>query len=370
MADSFDDILDLSERVFVVAEIGKNFIQTEEDQSIGEYINNAKRLIVAAKAAGADAVKFQTHNVEDEQLNISISAPHFSGADRYAWVKRNTEATPLEFWRELKSYADSLHIMMFTTPMSRGAAKRIASLDWPLWKVSSGDMLDFVLLDYLRETKKLIIISTGMSILDEVEKAVAFLKEKTNQIIILHCASKYPAHPIELSLGMIPHLSDKFKVPIGFSDHTTEIYEAAKAVSMGACVIEKHLTRSRDDWGPDHKVSLTPGEFSEMVHAIRKKTRGDAVRPDRYHYMGSRELIRTKGVIPGEEVFLDVFRKSLVAADNIKAGQTITEDMLYAMRPQKYAGGLPSEEYKNVLNRKVTKDLKKYDPITKAVLNL
>src|SRR3989338_1276870 len=111
------------DKVFVVAEVGKGFIQTEADQTPEVYLANAKELARLAKENGADAVKFQTHTVEDEQANITVVAPHFKGADRYNWVKRNTKATPIWFWRELKKYCDDIGILFFSTPMTRGAAK-------------------------------------------------------------------------------------------------------------------------------------------------------------------------------------------------------------------------------------------------------
>src|SRR3989338_11093256 len=111
-----DQIWDkINERVFVIAEIGKNFIQTEEERPVSEYLENAKALVKAAKEAGADAVKFQTHHVEDEQLNINVVSPHFKGSDRYSWVSRNTEATPRnEFWKPLKAYCDEIGIIFFS----------------------------------------------------------------------------------------------------------------------------------------------------------------------------------------------------------------------------------------------------------------
>ena len=144
----------IKDKTFVVAEIGKGFIQTEEDQTPEVYLANAKELVLLAKEAGADAVKFQTHTVEDEQANINVVAPHFNGADRYSWVKRNTAATPVWFWQELKKYCAELGIVFFSTPMSRGAAKLLnEEVGVDLWKVGSGDILDFVMLDYLVSTK-------------------------------------------------------------------------------------------------------------------------------------------------------------------------------------------------------------------------
>src|SRR3989344_5979465 len=148
----------LNKGVFVIAELGKNFIQTEEEKSVVEYLENAKKLVKAAHEAGASAVKFQTHNAEDEQLNIKIVAPHFKG-ERYAWVTRNQNATPInEFWKPLKAYCDKLGIIFFSTPMSRGAAVKLNELGVELWKVGSGDILDFVALDFMASTKKPIII--------------------------------------------------------------------------------------------------------------------------------------------------------------------------------------------------------------------
>src|SRR3989344_5865896 len=145
--------------VFVIAEIGKNFIQTKEEKSVEEYLENAKRLIDAAIESGADVVKFQTHEVEDEQLNIDITSPHFAGSDRYSWLTRNTLATPISFWQELKKYCDKKGIIFFSTPMSRKAAQKLEQVGVPMWKVGSGDVQDYVTLNYMIRTGKPIIIS-------------------------------------------------------------------------------------------------------------------------------------------------------------------------------------------------------------------
>ncbi|MEK7082556.1 MAG: N-acetylneuraminate synthase family protein, partial [Patescibacteria group bacterium] len=214
----------IQKKVFVIAEIGKNFIQTQEERSVSEYLENAKALVRAAKESGADAVKFQTHNVEDEQLNINVVSPHFKGADRYSWVTRNTHATPLEeFWRPLKHYCDEISIIFHSTPMSRGAAQKLQQLDVPFWKVGSGDILDFVLLDYLTSTKKPIIISSGMSTLEELDTSMDFLKHRNAEIVLLHCVSKYPCPPEELQLGTIELLHARYGVTTGFSDHSIGI---------------------------------------------------------------------------------------------------------------------------------------------------
>ncbi|MCK4554844.1 N-acetylneuraminate synthase family protein, partial [Candidatus Parcubacteria bacterium] len=346
-------------RVFIIAEIGKNFIQTKEHRPKEEYLSNAKEMIKAAKEAGADAVKFQTHHLEDEQLDLDITSPHFSGSDRYKWVKRNTEATPLEFWQELKKYSDELGIVFFSTPMSRGAAMKLEKVGVPLWKIGSGDILDFVTLDYIASTGKPIIISSGMSTLKEIDQAIDFLRKRADKITLLHCVSKYPCPPEELNLKTIEFFKKRYKIPVGFSDHSLGHESAVAAANMGAVVIEKHFSLSRDLWGADHKVSMTPIEFKEMVNRVRNK---DIVNLGNY----GREA---KILNNDEAVFRPIFRKSLIAGRDFKAGDILNKESIYAMRPQAHAGGLPSEEYENILGKKLKKDLRKYEPITWETLS-
>lgn len=372
-SDIFMDIWDkITKRVFIIAEIGKNFIQTQEEKSVGEYLENAKRLVDAAVLSGADAVKFQTHNVTDEQLNINVISPHFKGSDRYSWVKRNTEMTPVEgFWKPLKAYCDEKGIIFFSTPMSRGAAKILnEEVGVDLWKIGSGDILDFVMLDYLRNTVKPIIISSGMSILVEVEKAVNFLREKNSKVALLHCVSKYPCPPEDLRLGTMMMYQKKFNIPVGFSDHSIGTESSVVAAAMGARVLEKHFSFSRELWGSDHKVSMTPNELRELVDAVRKIEQHSTERERILNTEFSRKAMSQEDKVlqDGEAAFRPLFRKSLMAGCDIKLGETIMPDMIYAMRPQQCAGGLPSEEYESVLGKKAKKDLKKFEPITREVI--
>lgn len=358
--------------VFIIVDAGKNFIQTEEDRPVAEYLENAKKLVDEAAAAGAHAIKWQTHTVEDEQLNLDITSPHFKGSDRYSWVTRNTNATPVEeFWKPLKAYCEEVGIIFFSTPMSRGAAQRIDSLGGnTLWKIGSGDILDFAMLDYMRNQDLPIIISSGMSTMDEVEKAVAYLKEKNDRVTLLHCVSKYPCPAEELHLGTINYFKEKFDLPIGFSDHSIGIEQDLLAVAMGATIIEKHFTLSRDLWGADHKVSMTPSELKELTEGIQdlldNPEKKEALLQGEYAQKAA--AVSDKTLQEGEAVFRPLFRKSLMAGQDIPAGTVITKDMLYAMRPQQYAGGLPSEQYEEVLGKSVSQDMKKFDPITSDII--
>lgn len=353
--------------VFVIAEIGKGFIQSEDERPVAEYLANAKALVEAAKDAGADAVKFQTHTVEDEQLNIDVTAPHFKGSDRFSWVSRNERATPVDgFWQPLKEHCDELGITFFSTPMSRGAAKLLTDLDVPLWKISSGDILDFVMLDFLRTTNKPILVSTGMSTLEEVDLAMKFLQEKNDRVAILHCVSKYPAPPEDLHLKTIDFFKYRYKRPVGFSDHSIGTDSALAAVALGATVIEKHFSFDRALWGSDHKVSITPDELRTLVKGIRELERD----PKKKMEYLEKEIVKkgmgtsAKVLQEDEATFRQYFRKSLMAGFDIPAGTQLEPEMIFAMRPQMYAGGLPSEYYPAILGRSVSSDVKKYSPLT------
>lgn len=352
----------ITQGTFVIAEIGKGFIQSEDDRSVEEYLDNAKKLALAAKDAGADAVKYQTHHLEDEQMDINVTSPHFKGSDRYSWVKRNEQATPKEqFWIPLKKYCDEIGIIFFTTPMSRGAAMMMDDLV-DFWKVGSGDLLDFVTLDYMAETGKPIIISTGMSSEEEIDLAVKFLKDRNAKFVILHCVSKYPCPPEELNLASIKYLADKYQIPAGFSDHAVGeegVKTSIIATKLGACVIEKHFSFSRELWGSDHKASVLPDEMKELVKSIRDIDQIEIAKEEIAKYLGT----PGKTLLEGEAIFRPYFRKSLVAGRDIKKGETITKEMIYAMRPQAYIDGLHSEEYEKVIGSKAREDLKKYDAI-------
>ncbi len=370
-SSTMDSWREITKDVFIIAEIGKNFIQTQEERSVQEYLENAKVLVKKAKDAGADAVKFQTHNVEDEQLNLTIVSPHFKGSDRYNWVRRNTNSTPFDgFWKPLKSYCDEIGILFFSTPMSRGAAQRLTELGVPFWKIGSGDILDFVMLDYMASTGKPIVFSSGMSTLEETDKAIAFLKARNAPIALLHCISKYPCPPEELQLATIEFYNERYDIPIGFSDHSVGYDSAIAAVALGAKIIEKHFSLSRELWGSDHKVSMTPQEFKKMVEEIRLIEQDPSKRCE---YLQKDIVKRGMGIKgktlqEGEAVFRQYFRKSLMAGTKILQGTVITKEMVYAMRPQAFAKGLPSEEYDSVIGKKITKNVDKYDPITQDIL--
>ncbi len=349
------------DKTYIIAEIGKNFIQTKNEQSVEMYLKNAKELVIQAHKAGADAVKFQTHNLEDEQIDENIVSKHFTESDRYSWVKRNTLSTPIDlFWEPIKNFCDDLGITFFSTPMSKGAAIILNDLGVQLWKVGSGDILDFVLLDYISKTKKPLIISSGMSTLDEIDKMVSFLQKRNVSFSLLHCVSIYPCPLDELNIGTMNFFKERYEVPIGFSDHSLSTKSALVAVSLGAKIIEKHFTLKRNFWGSDHKSSLEPNEFGEMVESIRQYENGNLKVDNqlRERCYGKKEKLLQRG----EKSFRQCFRKTLVAARDLPMGITLTINDIFAMRPQQLLKGIPSEELFEVIGKKLKKPLLKYTP--------
>ena len=353
--------------VLILGDAGKNFIETQEEQSIEQYLSNAKKIVDTAAETGIHALKWQTHTVDDEQLNIDVTSTHFIGSDRYSWVTRNTNATPLEaFWKPLKEYSEKKGVTFFSTPMSRGAAILLEELGVPFWKIGSGDILDFVMLDFIRRTGKPILISSGMSTLEEVSSAIEFLHEKNKRVCLLHCVSKYPCPAEDLRLGTIKLFQEKFQVPIGFSDHSIGNEDAFLACAVGATVVEKHFSLSREFWGSDHKVSMLPNEARALV---------DGIVDLQAHPEKKEKLLKTERAVialrnkekvlqDSEALFRPLFRKSLVFGGDLPAGTVITKEMIYAMRPQKYIKGLSSEKYEDVVGRTLTRSVNKYDQIT------
>ncbi len=240
--------------MIITSEIGKNWITSEKEE---DYLNNAKELILASKNAGADLIKIQVHVSNDELKKRS--------KEREEWIKRNEAITTDEFLKEIFDYANSLDIEMFGTGMSTLAAKKLNPFV-RRHKISSADIVDIELLKYLKSTKKPIILSTGMSTAKQINKAVEFLGEQID--FINYCVSLYPCPIYKIDFEKMVLMKYMYE-RVGFSDHSLSIDAPVLAVRMGAVAIEKHFTLNRNDFGPDHKVSLLPDEFKRMVELCK-----------------------------------------------------------------------------------------------------
>ena len=204
----------------------------------------------------------------------------------------------------------------------------------PAYKIASPEIIDIPLITKVAKTGKPVIISTGMATISEIEEAVKTIRKVgNNQLALLKCTSSYPAPPEEMNLKTIPHLSQAFHLPVGLSDHTMGYAVSVSAVSLGACIIEKHFTLSRNDSGPDSSFSMEPHEFKEMVKSIRTVER--ALGKVSYEVTGKqRESLK--------------YRRSLFVVDNMKAGETFTDKNLRSIRP---ADGLHTRCYWDVIGR-------------------
>ena len=303
-----------SKKCFIIAEAGVNH---------NGSIALAKQLIDVAAKADADAVKFQTFIAEEV---VSTDAP------KAEYQKQTTESTESQFdmikklelskenHQELMDYAEQKNIMSLFTPFDEKSVDLLVELGVPLIKISSGEITNHPFLKYIAKKGLPIILSTGMSTLEEVAEAVSVIKEAgCNDLTLLHCTSNYPARVEDCNLLAMKTMADAFDVPVGYSDHTPGIYVPLAAAAMGACVIEKHFTLDKNLPGPDHRASLEPAELEEMVREIRQveKARGSPV----------------KAPVESELEVRNVARRSIVAKVDIPAGTVVTEDMLTFKRP-------------------------------------
>ena len=316
----------IGEPTFVIAEIGSNHDQ-KWDQ--------ARELIEKAAEAGADAAKFQLYVAEDL---------YPAGAPAYGIVKR-TEL-PREWVPRLADYSARYGLMFLATPFSRDAIDRLASVDVPAYKWASSETVNLPLLKYAARKQKPILLSTGMCNLADIFEAVEIVNSEQNKdIILLQCTSLYPTEPRYVHLRAMDTLRSAFQLPVGFSDHTTDIVIPAAAVARGACVIEKHLTINRQLAGPDHGYALEPEEFKRMVEGIRATEQA----------LGS----PAKTILPEE---IKVARRSSIrAARDIEVGEVLGRELIVVQGP---APGIRPRFLDTVIGCRVLAPIKKGEPMT------
>jgi pseudaminic acid synthase len=327
--------------VYTIAEISANHNQSYDE---------AAKLIHAAKKAGADAVKLQTYT--PDTITIDCKSEHFRIGKGTLWEGRflydlyGEAYTPWEWHAGLFEEARALEMDIFSTAFDPSAVDFLEELSVPVHKIASFEIVDIPLIEKMADTGKPLIISTGMATLGEIEEAVQAARGAgAEQIALLKCTSAYPALPEEMNLRTIPHLAEAFGVPVGLSDHTLGIEVPVAAVSLGACIVEKHFTLSRSKSGPDSAFSLEPQEFAGMVKAIRiaEKSLG------KVHYGVSEKEAESR-----------VFRKSLFTIRDVTAGEALTEENVRSIRP---GYGLHPRHLKDILGRRAACDLKMGTPL-------
>lgn len=325
---------------FIVAEISANH---------GQNFNRAVALIKKAKECGADAVKFQcytpdTLTIDCDNKYFRIKHPKWGGQTLYQLYKK--AYTPWKWFKKLKKVADDLGIVFFATSFDKTSVDFLEELGVSLHKVSSFELVDLPLIEYIAKTHKPLILSTGMATLFEIKEAVDTAKRAgAKNIILLKCVSTYPAKPEEMNLRVIPDMAKRFNLPVGLSDHTLGIATSIAAVCLGAKLIEKHFCLSRKIETPDSFFSLEPQELKQLVENIRivEKSLG------KVHYGLTMEEKKSKD-----------FRRSLFVVKNIKKGEVFTKDNIKSIRP---ADGLVAKYLSRVLGKKANKEIKKGTPL-------
>ena len=333
--------------VYVIAELSANH---------GGSKARALEVIHAASEAGADAVKFQHYTAET--ITVRSDHPDFRVSGGTLWDGRQladlyAEAmTPWEWTGDLVAEANKLGIDWLSSPFDNTAVDFLEQFNIATYKIASFELVDLPLIRYVASKGKPMIMSTGMSTVDEIDAAVkAAQGAGAPQVSVLRCNSTYPAKSSEMDLAAIPVMISQWGIPVGLSDHTMTSVTAISAVALGATIIEKHITMRRSDGGPDGAFSLEPAEFAAMIRDIREATSA----------LGTARF----GPSPSEVNSLK-FRRSLRAVTAISAGEAITEHNVRSVRP---AGGLPPDDFSRVSGMKATRDIAVGDPITNDLLN-
>lgn len=326
----------MTSRTFVIAEISANH---------NGSIELAKKTIDAAKAVGADAVKIQTYTADTITLNCDSEDFQIHGGlwDGYTFYDLYKEAyTPWEWHKDLFDYAKEIGIILFSTPFDNTAVDLLDECGNPIYKIASFEITDVNLIRYAASKGRPMIISTGIATEEDIREAIKACYSVNNfNITLLKCTSSYPAPLDKANLLTIPDMKERFGVNVGVSDHSMTNTLPIVAVSLGATVVEKHLILDRSMGGPDSGFSMEPAEFGAMVKAIRETEQilGEVLYPSDPWLISGREGAR-----------------SLYIAEDMKAGDILTEKNLRSVRP---GYGLAPKYLNECLGKRINRDLEK-----------
>ena len=325
------------------------YIIAEMSANHAGNINYAKEIIHAAKESGADCIKIQTYT--PDTMTIDCSNPYFQITEG-TWKGENLYGlyqkayTPWEWQVELKEEAKKIGIAFFSTPFDKSSVDFLEDMGMEFYKIASFELVDIPFVEYVAAKGKPMIVSTGMGTIEEIEDVKkAVYGQGNEQLILLKCSSAYPANPAEMNLRTIMDMRERFGVSVGLSGHSLGSMSAVTAVAMGASVIEKHFCISREIENPDASFSMTPKEFSSMVHDIR---------------MTETALGKVSYGAAKQEENSVVFRRSLFAVQDIKVGEEFSEENIRSIRP---GYGLKPKYYKEIIGKKATRDIKRGEPL-------
>ncbi|MFZ1481911.1 MAG: pseudaminic acid synthase [Paracoccaceae bacterium] len=326
---------------YVIAELSANH---------NGSLDAALRIISAAAAAGADAVKIQTYTADTITLNSSrpefqITEGKWAGQSLYQLYQ--SAFTPWDWHAALFDHARKCAVTMFSSPFDATAVDLLEDLNAPAYKIASFEAVDSALIRYAASTGKPMIISTGMADAEEIAEAIAAARDGgCRDLAILHCVSGYPAPPGDYALRTIPDMIARFGLVTGLSDHTLDNTTAIAAVALGASVIEKHVTENRDGGGPDDSFSLQPAEFAQLCSAA--STAWEALGAVDY---GRKSSERGNAV----------FRRSLYFVKDLKAGDIVTADAIRSIRP---GFGAAPKHWDAIVGRRVIRDVQAETPVS------
>lgn len=314
----------------VIAEVGINH-EGSFDKAIA--------MVDAAFAAGAEVIKFQCHITDKEMVPTDMTPGEISTEKLWDIIKR-CELTADEEVR-VQAYCAEKGIMYFSTPFSREAADRLNAMCVPGFKIGSGECNNYPLLDHIARFGKPIILSTGMNDIDAVRKAVETISRHGTPIALMHCTSMYPTPYDKVRLGAVTHLQQEFPgVPIGLSDHSLNIWTCLGAVALGASMLEKHFTLTREWPGPDVPISIEPRELKDLIEgsrAIWQAAGGD------------------KSILPEEQPVIDFAYATVVTVAPVKKGETFRRDNIWVKRPG--TGPIKADRFELVLGKRATADI-------------
>jgi len=318
--------------VFTIAEAGINH---------NGSLTTAKKMAKVAKKAGVSCVKFQTHITEKEMIKTNIKPGNISKKTLWSIIK-GCELSECEEGN-LQKYCKELKILFLSTPFSKEAVDRLEKIRLPAYKIGSGEITNIPFLIRIAQTKKPVILSTGMSTMKEIRDAVKIFKGRKVPLAILQTTSTYPSAYKDIKLGLIEKFEKEFKIPVGISDHSIGTYIAFGAVAKGACIVEKHFTLDKKMAGPDQNLSLEPNELRDLVigcNAIKVA------------------LGNTKKILNDEKPILKFARESVVSIKDINKGEKFSDQNISTKRPG--TGKIIAKDFFKIIgriaNRNITKE--------------
>ena len=340
-------------------EIGGNapaYIIAEMSANHAGSIENAKKIIHAAKDAGADCIKIQTYTADT--LTIDCDKPYFQvgagtwdGENLYHLYEK--AYTPWEWQPELKKEAESIGLDFFSTPFDKSSVDFLEEMGMEFYKIASFEIVDIPLIKYVASKGKPIIMSTGMASLAEIEDAVNAVRSQGNdQLALLRCASAYPAITDEMNLMTMKNMAEVFDVPVGLSDHSMGSVGAVTAVAMGAKIIEKHFCLDRAIENPDSSFSMNPEEFAQMVRDVRQAEKA----------IGKVSYGATK-----QEKNSMVFRRSIFCVKDIEPGEVLTEENIRVIRP---GYGMAPKYYEEILGQTALRKIERGTPMEHRMIGV